>query len=104
MHLYSGTEMIYFKEIKTYILKKSEKKYQLYYSLIFPQSVKSIESVSRPVRISPSSQAASMELSYVAEDNKVTIIKTGQDVFGVAGENIKGLGEFAVRSFFVFFY
>ena len=36
MHLYSGTEMIYFKEIKTYILQKSEKKYQTLLFSHFP--------------------------------------------------------------------
>ena len=57
------------------------------------QGVKGIAPVEIPIKVSPSTRAANMEVMYKDDDGETVPITPAQELFGACGEAITGLGE-----------
>ena len=60
------------------------------------QGFKAVGVVERSVKVLPSSQAASITVTYLKDEKTETPIKSGQDISVVAGELLCGLSKWPV--------
>ena len=64
--------------------------------VVYGQGFKAVGMVERSVKVLPSSQAASISVTYLKDEKTETSIKSGQDISVVAGELLCGLSKWPV--------
>lgn len=65
------------------------------------QGHKDVKAVERKVHIVPSGRISSIEVCHMLENGKPVVLKEGQTIEAIAGQNIQGLSMFYIGYFYV---